>query len=117
MSRPCWPRSTAGPSALTRLRKASISALEPAAQQAMLGTFGAGDLPRNVYFGDGEAIGADDIAAVAAAHSQAIVSFPWQVGDVLLVDNMLVSHGREPYSGERRVVVAMSDPYDRSMLR
>jgi hypothetical protein len=94
-----------------------ISALEPAAQQAMLATFGADDLPRNVCFGDGAPIGADDIAAIAAAHDQAIVSFPWQVGDVLLIDNLLVSHGREPYTGTRRVVVAMSDPYDRSKLK
>jgi alpha-ketoglutarate-dependent taurine dioxygenase len=94
-----------------------ISALEPAAQQAMLATFGPDDLPRNVYFGDGAPIGADDIAAIAAAHDEAIVSVPWQAGDVLLIDNMLVSHGREPYAGERRVVVAMSDPYDRSKLK
>ena len=94
-----------------------ISALEPAAQQAMLATFGPDDLPRNVCFGDGGRIGADDIAAIAAAHDQAIVSFPWQAGDVLLIDNVLVSHGRQPYSGTRRVVVAMSDPYDRSKLK
>lgn len=93
-----------------------ISALEPAAQQAMLSTFGADNLPRNVTYGDGSPIEPGDIGALGAAHEEAAVRFPWQHGDVLLIDNMLVSHGREPYSGERRVVVAMSDPYDRSML-
>lgn len=37
------------------------------------------------------------------------VAFPWQPGDVLVVDNMLVSHGRRPFSGERRILVAMSE--------
>ena len=94
-----------------------ISALEPAAQQAMLNTFGPDDLPRNVTYGDGSPIGSGDIEAIRAAHERAAVSFPWQLGDVLLIDNMLASHGREPYTGKRRVVVAMSDLYDRSMLR
>jgi len=33
------------------------------------------------------------------------VSFPCQVGDVSIIDNMLASHAREPFTGDRRVVV------------
>ncbi|CAM5231048.1 hypothetical protein SANTM175S_04757 [Streptomyces antimycoticus] len=33
----------------------------------------------------------------------------WHTGDLLLIDNMLVAHGRRPYTGTRRVLVAMSD--------
>jgi alpha-ketoglutarate-dependent taurine dioxygenase len=29
------------------------------------------------------------------------------VGDVLLCDNFLVMHGRQPFSGDRKIVVAM----------
>jgi len=28
-----------------------------------------------------------------------------------MLDNMTVAHGREPYDGERRIAVAMSEPY------
>jgi hypothetical protein len=33
----------------------------------------------------------------------------WVAGDVLLIDNVLVAHGRRPFEGSRRVLVAMSD--------
>jgi hypothetical protein len=35
-------------------------------------------------------------------------SFNWQRGDVMVVDNVLATHGREPFTGERRILVAMS---------
>jgi alpha-ketoglutarate-dependent taurine dioxygenase len=35
------------------------------------------------------------------------VSFPWRRGDLMVVDNRLVGHGRNPYSGDRRVLVTM----------
>jgi hypothetical protein len=32
----------------------------------------------------------------------------WQIGDVLLIDNVAVAHGRRPFTGDRRILVAMS---------
>lgn len=41
--------------------------------------------------------------------------FQWQRGDVLLLDNMLVSHShshsRTPFTGKRQVLVAMGMPF------
>jgi alpha-ketoglutarate-dependent taurine dioxygenase len=51
----------------------------------------------------------ETIRAAIAAETR---SFPWQTGDILLVDNMAVAHGRAPYEGERRVLVAMTEPRD-----
>ena len=39
------------------------------------------------------------------------VTFPWRRGDVLLLDNMLTAHGRRPFTGDRRVLVAMGNSY------
>jgi alpha-ketoglutarate-dependent taurine dioxygenase len=36
------------------------------------------------------------------------VTFPWRAGDVLAIDNVLVMHGRKPFTGHRRVIVAMA---------
>ncbi|MFY1676223.1 MULTISPECIES: TauD/TfdA family dioxygenase [unclassified Streptomyces] len=34
----------------------------------------------------------------------------WRPGDLLLVDNVLAAHGRDPFRGARKIVVAMGDP-------
>lgn len=84
------------------------SALEPAVRASLLETLGEAGLPRNVYFGDDGAIPDAALETIRAAYSAVAVAFPWQAGDVLMLDNLLTAHGRRPYSGERRVVVAMA---------
>jgi hypothetical protein len=45
------------------------------------------------------------------------VRFDWQKGDVILLDNMLVAHARDPFEGPRKIVVAMGDMYDHASLQ
>jgi alpha-ketoglutarate-dependent taurine dioxygenase len=88
-----------------------VSALLEEEREALLELCGADGLPRNVYFGDGTPIEdglLDEIRAVLAAEQ---VVFPWRAGDVLMLDNMLVAHAREPFSGPRKVLVAMAESY------
>ena len=33
--------------------------------------------------------------------------FPWEEGDLLMVDNVLTSHGRSAYNGPRKIIVGM----------
>jgi hypothetical protein len=70
------------------------------------------ELPREAFYGDGTEIEPDTLQRVRAAIDGATVMFPWRRDDVLLLDNMLVQHGRASYSGERTVLVAMGDPHD-----
>jgi len=69
------------------------------------------DLPYNTYYGDGSPIGEPVLAELRAACEAETTAFDWENGDVLLLDNMLVAHGREPYEGLRKVRAAMADPY------
>ena len=38
-----------------------------------------------------------------------MVVFPWNEGDILMLDNMQVAHGRNPFSGERKIIVSMAE--------
>lgn len=68
-------------------------------------------LPSNTYFGDGTEISYEEYLEVKNAYDREKVFFPWQQGDVLLLDNMLTAHGRSPYKGERKIVVAIMEPW------
>jgi alpha-ketoglutarate-dependent taurine dioxygenase len=59
-------------------------------------------------YGDGSEIPDADLQAVRAAYRKSEILFPWQTGDLLVLDNVLAMHGRKPFSGERSVLVAMA---------
>jgi alpha-ketoglutarate-dependent taurine dioxygenase len=48
---------------------------------------------------------------VRDAYRESLQVFSWQRGDVLLVDNMRISHGRRAFTGPRKVYVAMAEPW------
>jgi alpha-ketoglutarate-dependent taurine dioxygenase len=76
----------------------------------LLSEFDEHELPYNTYYGDGSAIDSAVIEYINQAYQQEKVIFPWQEGDILMLDNMSIAHGRQPYKGEREVLVAMSEP-------
>lgn len=86
-----------------------VSCLDTAVRDSLLSIYGEENLPRNVYYGDGSPIEDAAIAEIGAVYQQAQISFPWQKGDVLMLDNMLAAHGRNPYVGSRQIVVAMGE--------
>jgi len=86
-----------------------ISYLDTDVRKSLLSIFGESKLPRNVYFGDGTPITAAEIAEINAVYQQSQTIFPWQKGDIIMLDNMLAAHARNPYLGERKIVVAMAE--------
>jgi alpha-ketoglutarate-dependent taurine dioxygenase len=63
---------------------------------------------QDAHYGDGGEIDAATIDHLFDVLEAQTVSFPWQRGDVLWLDNLLCMHGRNPFRGPRRVLAAMS---------
>jgi alpha-ketoglutarate-dependent taurine dioxygenase len=75
---------------------------------ALIAEFAPEDLPQNTFFGDGEPIPADVILHLQEAYRGVMVEFPWQRGDVVLLDNILALHARNAFTGPRRILTAMA---------
>jgi alpha-ketoglutarate-dependent taurine dioxygenase len=88
-----------------------VSNLPPAVRDSLLAVVeDESELPRHVFYGDGTPIEDEALDHIRAVLDDCTRSFPWQDGDVMMLDNMLAAHGREPFTGRRKVVVAMADP-------
>jgi hypothetical protein len=79
--------------------------------------FDGKDLPRDLRYGDGSPIEDSIVEEISATYSRLSAAFPWRETDILLLDNMLVAHARNPYSGPRKIVVAMGDMMSREELQ
>lgn len=93
-----------------------VSRLAPQVRAGLLEQHGEAGLPTNTYYGDGGTIEPAALDGLRAAYAAETVSQPWQRGDVLLVDNLLVAHGREPFTGPRQVVVSMAGALSHDVL-
>jgi alpha-ketoglutarate-dependent taurine dioxygenase len=85
------------------------SSVAPEVRRSLHADFGPQHLPYNTRYGDGAEIPEAIAAHLRAAYDAETVKFAWEAGDFLLLDNMLVAHGRSPYRGARRILTAMGD--------
>jgi hypothetical protein len=84
------------------------SALAPPVYEAMLAECGSEDRFRlNSTFGDGTLIPIEALEHIRAVLRAETVPHAWQPGDVIVLDNFLAAHGRAPFEGPRRIVLAM----------
>ncbi len=65
-------------------------------------------MPQYASFANGEDIPLAMLEEVRSVAEEHTVDFPWEKGDLMLVDNVLAAHGRSPFEGERLVLVSMS---------
>ena len=86
------------------------SSLGKEIMDTLIDSLGEENLPRNTYYGDGERIELESLEIIRDTYEQTKVKFTWQKNDLLLLDNMLFTHGREPYTGPRKVLVGMACP-------
>lgn len=84
------------------------SGLAPRTRRALQSIMSEEDFPHNATFGDGSPMAETDLEHIREVMRAEERVFEWQAGDVLVCDNLLVAHGRQPYEGERRVLVSLA---------
>jgi acyl transferase domain-containing protein/acyl-CoA synthetase (AMP-forming)/AMP-acid ligase II/acetylornithine/succinyldiaminopimelate/putrescine aminotransferase/alpha-ketoglutarate-dependent taurine dioxygenase len=100
---------TGEPAWINQAQHWHLACLDPTVRESLLSVFAEEDLPRNCFYGDGSPIADEDMRAVCALYDEFETEFPWQKGDVLMVDNILTAHARNPYAGSRTLLVAMGE--------
>jgi alpha-ketoglutarate-dependent taurine dioxygenase len=94
----------------------NVTTLGQPVREALLSEFAEEELPSQTFYGDGTPIESEVLDEVRAAYVEEKLLFDWQEGDVLMLDNMLTAHGREPFVGGRKIVVGMAEPFNGKVL-
>lgn len=63
---------------------------------------------RSVRYGDGSEIHAEQLEEATRIAYEGVFDLEWQAGDVALIDNYLVMHGRRPFKGSRSVLASLA---------
>jgi alpha-ketoglutarate-dependent taurine dioxygenase len=88
------------------------TSLRASTLESLLSVVTEDEMPFNTFYGEGSPIEPSVLAELREVYEQETVSFDWQEQDVLLLDNMLMAHGREPFSGPRKILVSMAEPFN-----
>jgi alpha-ketoglutarate-dependent taurine dioxygenase len=87
----------------------NVASLPPEVGELLMEDADECELPNHTFYGDRESIEASVMHELRSAYEAESVSLEWKAQDVLMLDNMLVAHGRQPFSGQRRVVTGLAD--------
>lgn len=85
------------------------SNLNKKTKKAFLKIFGKNKFPRDAKFGDNSNISCEHLNHVRNAFKKEKYKIKWKKGDVVLIDNFHISHGREKYTGNRKLYVIMTN--------
>lgn len=100
---------TGEPAWFTQAQHWHISCLDSSTRTAIQDLFDEPDWPRHCYYGDGSAIPDSEMESILGVYARLEQSFPWERGDVLVVDNLLMAHARKPFTGTRKLLVTMGE--------
>lgn len=84
------------------------SGMHPETYRSYISRMREEEFPLGACHGDGSALDPAALAHVREVMAAEMSLFPWRAGDLLVLDNVLTAHGRMPFSGARRILLAMT---------
>ncbi|GAA0908461.1 TauD/TfdA family dioxygenase [Virgisporangium aurantiacum] len=84
--------------------------MEPAVREYLVAEFGPEGLPYTTTYGNGDPLDEATVALINDVYAAHTVREPLRAGDLSIVDNLRTAHSRDPYTGDREVVVAFAEP-------
>jgi hypothetical protein len=84
--------------------------MAPEVRDYLVEVYGSDGLPFNTRFGNGDPLSQDIVDTINGVYEAHTLREPWQAGDLMLVDNIRATHCRDPYEGDREIVVGLGDP-------
>jgi alpha-ketoglutarate-dependent taurine dioxygenase len=84
------------------------SAIDPETYKSLISTMAEEEFRLNAYFGDGTMLDSVMLNHIREVMRKKMVLVSWMPGDILIVDNKLTCHGRMPFTGSRRILLAMT---------
>lgn len=61
-----------------------------------------------IFYGDGTPVRKKELYTVMDVLDACTISYPWQKRDFLVLDNVLMMHGRAPFKGKRKIYTALT---------
>ncbi|QNH20781.1 Taurine catabolism dioxygenase TauD, TfdA family [Xanthomonas sp. GW] len=87
----------------------NVLSLDEEIRQVLQFSFEPHELPNQTFYGDGREIPPEVIRELQRAYEDERTEFDWEKGDILMIDNILVTHGRRSFKGERSILCGMSE--------
>lgn len=64
-------------------------------------------MPTGTFLGDGSSLDPEETALLLRLIDEVTISWVWSNGDTMILDNLQIAHGRNPYEGRRETQVAL----------
>jgi len=67
------------------------------------------ECPSHTRVGNGRDLSEEEYNGILDIHKKYGIKTPWEMGDVVIIDNIRMVHGRDPYKGERHLAIMWGD--------